>query len=170
MKKIIMDACTVILLAKASVLESAAKTFNVILPKSVYEEVLAGKAKKYADALLTNHLVETKIISLMKIENNKLKEQIKWDFGMGDGEAEAITLQLEENFDGVATDNKQGRKAADIYSVPLLGSPDIVMALFKMKKITAEKTKQAFNILKTEGWFNDIFIERLMEEIEHGRN
>jgi predicted nucleic acid-binding protein len=163
---IAMDACTAILLAKASVLESAARTFNIILPKSVYNEILAGKEKKYTDALLAERLVKDKVIFIMDVENISLREAIKQDFGMDDGEADAIALQLQENFDAVATDNKQGRKAAKIYSNALLGSPDIITALFKRKKVSKEKAIQACDILKKEGWFNELLLERVLEDIK----
>ena len=73
---ILMDACTAILLAKASVLESTARTFEVVLPKSVYEEVLAGKEKKFADALLTERLVQNKTIKVKDVENKKMSDII----------------------------------------------------------------------------------------------
>ena len=163
--KIVMDACTVILLAKASVLESAAKSFDLIMPRSVYEEVMAGKEKKFPDAFLTERLTKEKLMLIMEIENKTVREIIKYDFGMGYGEADTITLQLQEGFDAVATDNKKGREAARIYNAPLIGSPEIIISLFKMKKISEEKAKQAFAILKKEGWFNEVLLERLMEEI-----
>src|SRR3989338_1927691 len=141
--KMVMDACTVILLAKASVLESAARQFSIFVPKSVYEEVMAGKAKKLSDALLAEMLVKNRLISVLAAKNAALGESIKKDFSMGNGEADAIALCLEKNFNAVATDNKQGRKAAPIYSIPLLGSPEIIAALARKGAITKEKAKQA---------------------------
>ncbi|MBS3115305.1 hypothetical protein J4482_01610 [Candidatus Woesearchaeota archaeon] len=166
---ILMDACTAILLAKASVLESTARTFEVVLPKSVYEEVLAGKEKKFADALLTERLVQNKTIKVKDVENKKMRDMIKHDFGMGIGEADTITLAFEED-QMVATDNKQGRKAAYINTLKLIGSPEIVVALMKMGKISKDKAKQSLKILKNEGWFNDLLIEKTVEEIENVRN
>ncbi len=166
---VLMDACTAILLAKATVLESAAKTFKVVLPKSVYEEVLAGKEKKFADALLTERLVQNKTIITKEVENKKMRNMIKHDFGMGMGEADAITLAFEED-EIIATDNKQGRKAATVNSLKLIGSPEIVVALAKIGKISKDKARQSLKILKNEGWFNDLLIERTMEEIENVRN
>lgn len=166
---ILMDACTAILLAKSTVLESAAKTFKVVLPKSVYEEVLAGKEKKFADALLTEKLVQNKIITIKDVENKKMRDMIRHNFGMGIGEADIIALALEEN-QMIATDNKQGRKAASVNSLKLIGSPEIVFALAKMGKISKDKAKQSLKILKNEGWFNDLLIERLMEDIENVRS
>lgn len=161
-----MDACTVILLAKASVLESAAKAYAISIPESVYNEVLAGKDKKLVDALLTERLIEERILTLAATENPKLRDALMQDFSMGIGEADTFALSIEKGFDAVATDNKQGRKAALVNSLKLIGSPEIVMALFKTKEIPKDKTKKALKVLKNEGWFNELLIERLMEEVE----
>ena len=57
-----MDACSIILLAKASVLEEFTKWKEVFVTNGVYREVLEGKDKKFFDALLTEKLVgENKI-------------------------------------------------------------------------------------------------------------
>ena len=164
--KMIFDACTVILLAKASVLEAAARTYSITLPRSVYKEVMAGKEKKLPDSLLTERLIQIKLLSIADGNYQELRENLKKDFGMGNGEAESITLAMKGGFDAVATDNKQGRKAALVNALDLVGSPEIIMALFKLKKITSEKTIHALKLLKKEGWFNELLIERLLEEVE----
>ncbi len=166
--KLVMDACTVILLAKSSVLEPAAKTHDITLPGTVLNEVLAGIEKKLLDAMITRRLVESKILSISGNKNEKLRNRLMADFGMGSGEADSLALAMQGTFDSVATDNKQGRKAAMVNSIALVGSPEIIMALHKAGKISADKTRQALRVLKTDGWFNDVLIERLIEEV--GKN
>ncbi len=164
--KIVADACTVILLSKATVFETAARTHEITLSETVYEEVVAGKSKKLLDALISEKLVKEKIVVLAGVKNSRLRHSLMQDFNMGIGEADTIALAMEGGFDAVATDNKQGRKAASVNSLSLVGSPEIVMALFKTKKINKIKAIQSLKVLKNEGWFNEVLIEKLLEEVD----
>ena len=161
---IIADACTVILLAKASVLETVAATYRLATPKPVYDEVLAGKENLFPDALLFERLVNEKKITVV-FAPEKVSKKLQRDFNMGAGESSVIAVGITENKALVATDNKQGRMAAHVNDLPLVGSIDIVISLYKKNKITAFKAKAAIKILQEEGWFHSYLIEKALEDV-----
>ncbi|MFA4886818.1 MAG: hypothetical protein WC595_01265 [Candidatus Nanoarchaeia archaeon] len=163
--KIAADACTLILLAKASVLEKGTEAFKVTMTAEVYEEVLKGKGKMAEDAFLIERLEKEKKITVVRSLKKMTEELIK-NFEMGKGEASVISLALEEKGMVIATDNRQGRKVAKINNLNLVGSLELVVALFKKGKITSEKALSALKVLETEGWFDDYLIEKTKEDIK----
>ncbi len=91
---------------------------------------MRGKGKKFPDALLAERLVEDKLLPVAEAKNRTLVARLVNDFGMGAGEAESLALAMTNGYDVIATDNRQGRKAAFVNCINLVGSPEIVMALF----------------------------------------
>ena len=71
---------------------------------------------------------------------------------------------LKKNNIAVLTDNKQARKAARIYGLKLIGSPEVVVSLHKAKVLQSEKALAALDILRKFGWFDDYLIKTSMEE------
>ena len=162
------DACSIILLAKSSILEEFAKRRNIIIPPEVYHEIMAGKEKSSFDALLTEKLIKEEKITIKKISNPQIAEKLSKDFGLGKGESEAITLALTTPNRIILTDNRQGRKTAKIHGLTLIGSVEVVVALYKLKHIPKEKALSSLEMLKKIGWFEDSLIERAKEEVSNG--
>ena len=162
--KIIIDACSAILLAKASVLESCTEHHQVFMTESVYEEVIAGKEMMFPDALIVERLKENQKLRIIK-EDPLLTKKCMLDFNMGLGEASTVAIVIKEKGSIVLTDNRQGRKAATINNLPLAGSIEMVVHLYQKKKISQEKAALALNILKEKGWFEPHLIEKAREEI-----
>lgn len=161
---IFADACTIILLAKASVLETTLKVYKLRITEAVYEEVIAGKRLMFPDALLLERLNnEKKVVIVSTVA--ELQHKLQTDFNMGKGEASVIAVGITEKNSFVATDNKQGRKVAQINNIPLIGSIEIIVSLYQQKKISLEKAKVSLLILKQEGWFNPYLIEKAMEDL-----
>lgn len=163
--RIIVDACSIILLARATVFEELTKWKNLTISEEVYNEVLKGKDKKLLDALLLERLVKEKNIGLKKA-NQKIVNKLINDFSLGYGEAESIALALESK-NVLLTDNKQGRKAAKIYGLTLIGSIEVIVSLYKNKRINKEKSLSALHILRRHGWFHDYLIEEAIKNIEN---
>ena len=108
MKKILIDSCTIILLAKASVLEIFSNHNEIITTKQVYEEVLEGKKKLFPDALLLERLKKENKVNIIS-SNIASTEKIMLDYAMGNGEASLIAVAIKGKDTLVATDNKIGR-------------------------------------------------------------
>lgn len=160
-----MDACSVILLAKAAVLETLTEAHIVTLTKEVYEEVMAGKPKMFPDALLVERLTRLQKIKLVSVES-KLTKKLEHDFNMGSGEASIIAGGIRTSHQIIATDNKQGRTAAKINNLKVVGSIELIVALYKSQKISQEKAVAALNTLQKEGWFEPLLIEIAKEDLK----
>lgn len=163
--KIIIDTCSIILLAKSSVLEELSKQHNLVITNYVYDEVVKGKDRKFLDAMMTERLCKEKKIKKIGVKNKKLLNKIKNDFGLGDGEASTVAYSIETG-ERILTDNKQGRKAAKVYGLKLLGSAEIVVSLFKTKKIDEDKAIGALKVLRQFGWFEEYIIEEALKKIK----
>lgn len=166
--KAVIDSCSIILLAKAEILQLLAENRNLIISKSVYAEVVEGRNIKLLEALLLERLVNEKIVTIEDNVNKNLVEKLRNDFNLGDGEAESIELAMEKQDKLIITDNKQGRKAAKVYNLNVSGSLGCVMALFKLNKIDKEKARNTLKKLKESGWFQDYLIETALGEIQNG--
>ena len=162
--KIVIDACTVILLAKATVLEPFTQAFGIIVTKDVLDEVIQGKQKLFDDALIIERLQKEKKIKL-EIVPGRVVAKLADDFGLGKGEASVIATAIKENAI-VATDNRQGRKAAIIHGLPLIGSIEIIVSMYKKKLVSAEKARSSLKKLKEHGWFDSYLIDKAMEDIQ----
>lgn len=165
--KIAVDSCSVILLAKSTVLEHLSKSYELVITEEVYKEVLKGKDKKLIDALLTERLVKENKINKNKAASSKLAEKLMLDFGLGKGEAETIALVLGEQCDIIITDNRQGRKVAQLYGLNLSGSIDAIVALCKLKILDKNKAMDGLSKLKEFGWFHAYLIDSALEEIKN---
>ena len=166
--KLVMDACTAILLAKSSVIETLADTRELIMTESVYNEIIKGKEKMLEDSFLIENLKIDKKIKLTNDNKNITKKLMK-DFNMGEGEASTISSGIGKKCI-IATDNLQGRKASKVNNLSLVGSPELIMDLFKTKRINLDKTKIALKKIKEEGWFENNLIERILEDLENERS
>ncbi len=165
--KFVMDACSAILLAKAGVLEKALERYDTEITKQAYEEVIAGKKEMFADALMIERLSKEGKLKFASDEE-KAREKLEKDFNMGKGEAATISVAI-TNKKGVITDNRQGRKAATINNLPLIGSIEIVVDLYKRRAINSLKASEALKTLREEGWFEGYLIEKAMEDIQNER-
>lgn len=162
--KLLFDACSIILLAKASVLEKTTEKFKLETTEEVCNEVMKGKTKMFQDALLFERLHSEKKFSIINVDLG-LKNKIKKDFNMGAGEASIIAEGI-QNKQIIVTDNRQGRKAAQINDLQLVGSIEIIVNLYQKKSINKDKANGALNILKKEGWFEPYLIDKAKEDIK----
>ncbi len=163
--KIIIDACSIILLTKASVFEILLKEHTIFTTDSVYREVIKGKEKMFEDALILERVLGENKIKLIDCELALLKK-LSNDFNMGEGEASIIAAGIKDKNLIVATDNIQGRKVAKINNLNVIGSIEIIVSLNKKNKINKEKAINALKLLKENGWFNAYLIENAEEDLK----
>ncbi len=163
----IIDACSIILLAKASLLEKFIEWKPIVLSQAVYEEVMEGRKLKATDSLLTDRLVSQGKMKVIEVSDRTLLKKVTDDFGFGKGESQTITIAIEKKLP-VITDNKQGRKAAKVYGLGLVGSIEIVVSLYRANKIGKEKALSALRNLQNQGWFTDYLIDQAVMEVTNG--
>jgi predicted nucleic acid-binding protein len=124
MPKIVSDTTPLISLMKISRLEILHKIYSeVIIPKAVYEEIEAGKYKKFHQDLSK--------IRWIKIENIRDKLSVNYFLDLDAGEAEAIILASEIGTDLIILDEKLGRIHAKHAGIKVTGT---IGVLVKAKK------------------------------------
>ena len=164
---VIKDSMILIHLAKMSVLKSACEFFRkVLIPQKVFEEtVLQGKEKEYPDAIIIENLIKENLIIVKKIKNKEKVNSIQ-KYGLGPGEAEAVLLYHRENADFLFTDDDVCRKYRGILNVNILGTPAIIIILFRNKVIAYSKAIESINLLSEIGWFENELIFELKQKIK----
>jgi len=165
--KIAVDSCSVILLAKSTSLETFAGNYEMSLTEEVYGEILKGRDKKFTDALLTEEMVRGKKIKVIGALNKALIKKLMLDFSLGLGEAGTLALVINKQCDAVLTDNRQGRKTAFIHGLHIIGSVDVISALYKLKLIDKNKAFEGLERLMEFGWFQNYLIDNALEDIKN---
>lgn len=161
---IIKDAMVIIHLAKITLLESSCNYFKrVIIPKKVYEEIAIGKEKPYSDLNVVKELITKKKIIIKKVYNKRLLIKAN-EFNLHRGEAEAVALYWQEKADYLATDDDNVRKKSIVLNIKTIGTPAIVLKLYKEKTINKGKLISSLNELRKIGWFSNAVMDKILME------
>lgn len=161
---IVKDAMVLIHLAKITLLQKSCEHFkNVAIPEAVYNEILMGKEKGYPDATVILDLIKSKKIKMKHIEDKSLMKRAE-EFNIQRGEAGAVALYIAEKADYLATDDDNVRKKSSLLGLRLIGTPAIILKLYKHKTITKDKFEDSLNELRKIGWFNNSVIDKILME------
>jgi len=103
---IVFDASTLILIAKAELLDSflTGIELEAAIPVEVEKECCG--VKKSLDALLIQKALDDSRLKVVAVKNKKLVVKLQGDFSLGRGEAEAIVLALAEKAEVLGMDDK----------------------------------------------------------------
>jgi predicted nucleic acid-binding protein len=160
---IIKDSMILIHLAKITLLEKSCDYFrNIIIPQMVYDETV-GAGKGRLDAKIISDLVDKKKIMVKKPKNKKMISQAN-QFNIQGGEAEALALYWEEKADFLATDDDNVRKKRAILSLKIIGTPAIILKLYKERKIDRNKLEESIDELRKIGWFSNSVLDKVLLE------
>ena len=167
---IVKDSMVVIHLAKLSLLEKSCDYFKkVAIPNRVYKEILLGEEKGYPDVKVIKELINRKKVIVKKVKHKNLIRKAN-EFNIQCGEAEAVALYWEEKADYLATDDDNVRNKRVLLNLRIIGTPAIVLKLYKESVIDEEKFKESMAELRKIGWFSDAVIDKvLMEGLEWKR-
>ena len=161
---IITDATALILLAKASLLQTFVNHNNVITPRLVYEEVVRGKEKGRKDSILVEKLVQENKLKLKK-PNKSIKDKIEKLFNLKAGELEVISLTYKANHI-ILSDDKKCLNAAKALGIDFITSLDVVIALYKKSVITKDKAQECIDELEEYGWYTKDLIKNYKEAVK----
>ncbi|MDD5616845.1 MAG: hypothetical protein PHH85_11675 [Candidatus Methanoperedens sp.] len=163
----IKDSMILIHLVKLAVLEESCRHFgNVLIPEKVYEEaVLAGTEKGYPDALIIEQEIKGNLIKIKKVLDKKKVDNLRL-FGLHQGEAEAVALYFQENAQFLATDDDTCRRNRIMLGINIVGSPAIIIMLFRKGRISREKAIDCVSVLETIGWFDENVMHEMNRQIE----
>jgi len=163
---IVKDSMVVIHLAKITLLKKSCEYFkNVIIPEGVYNEILIGKEKGYPDVAIIAEFIKTRKIIVKQVKD-KAAVRNMGTFNLQGGEAEALALYWQEKADYLATDDDNVRKKNVLLEVKLIGTPAIILKLYKENLIGRDKFKEALIGLRKIGWFSTAIIDKVFMEGE----
>jgi predicted nucleic acid-binding protein len=164
---VVKDSMVLIHLAKMQVLTDSCQYFgDVIIPTKVYEgTVINGKKKGHSDALIIQQTINSNLIKIKEIKNKDNVDNLKL-FGLHFGEAEAVALYFQEKAQFLATDDDSCRKNRIILGINIIGSPAIVLMLFRKALITRKKAIDCISALETIGWFGAEVMHEMKRQID----
>jgi len=163
----VKDSMILIHLAKMHILNDSCKYFGkIIIPTKIYEEtVVIGKQKGHPDALIIEKAITSDLIKIKEVRNKKKVSDLKI-FGLHLGEAEAVALYFQEQAHFLATDDDTCRRNRIILGINIIGSPAIVLALFRKGAIARRKVLDCVSTLETIGWFDSEVINEMRRQID----
>ncbi len=164
---IVKDSMILIHMAKMQILTDSCRHFgNVVIPTRVYEEtVINGKKKDHPDALIIEQAISSDLIEIREVKDQKKVDNLRI-FGLHLGEAEAVALYFQERAQFLATDDDTCRRNRIILGISIIGSPAIVIMLFRNSLITKSKALDCVSSLATIGWFDMEVIHEMKRQIE----
>jgi len=164
---IVKDTMVLIHLAKTSLLADSCALFErVLIPQLVYDEVMDGKEQHPQDVNQLQFAIKSKLIQIKKVEKTLVKKAN--EFNIYRGEAEAVGLYWQEKADLLATDDDNVRKKKEALRISTIGTPAIMIKLFRAKKIDKPKYVTAIKKLKEIGWFSSTVFDKMLQEVNNG--
>lgn len=162
----VADAMVLIHLAKTTVLERACEHFAPVLaPPAVRDEVLAGKRRGHTDATLVEGLVKEGAIQVREVTDATLRARAG-QLNLQGGEAEAVALCWQEGVRRLATDDDNVRRKRLILGLDVVGTPAMLLALYKAGRIDRAKLSAALDELERIGWFGQPVLDKVRLEVE----
>ena len=165
---IAIDSSSLILLAKLSILDKFLQNIkdNLVITNEVQQECIS---KDTFDAKLIQKRIEEKVISKKEIKNKNTYNKIMEDFNIGKGEAETITLCLENKL-AIITDDKKAINVCRVFNVSFITIPNILVRMHQKSIIT--KSQAEIYIIKLEriGRYKKEIIKKMMEDTENECN
>ena len=163
----ILDASTLILLAKIEILETFVLNYpeKVLMPEKVREEACL---KKTEEAALIEKLIRSNRIHVVRAKNTKLINRLMEDFHINGGEAEAVTLALQEKASMVATDDKNAIRACKILKIDFTTAIAILIRTFEKNLLDQDETLIKMQKLGSIARYSRTIIEDAIKRIEGG--
>lgn len=83
-------------------------------------------------------------------------------FQLGRGESDAIALAVKLKADALLTDDGKAIKACRFLSISYTTSPQVVIDLVRLKKLSVERARAAMNSLRMVGRYKEIIIAQYL--------
>ncbi|MBI2452168.1 hypothetical protein HYV50_03770 [Candidatus Pacearchaeota archaeon] len=167
---IVKDSMVLIHLAKITLLEKSCEYFKeVVISQTIYQEIIKGEQKGYGDASLIKELVNKKKIKIKRIKDDKNLEKAE-QYNIKGGEAEAVALYWQEKADYLATDDDNVRRKGLILKISIIGTPAIMISLYKSNRMSKEKYISSIEELRKIGWFSSQVIDKMKMGVERWSN
>lgn len=163
---IVLDASTLILLAKTDLLPLLAEKTRLVVPEAVEGEALA-KPELY-DARVIASLLRTRKINVLKDPPVQQCRQFQADFTLEFGEAAALLLAREKRLP-LGTDDGPSIKAAKLTGVPFLTAIHVVVELCEKGRLDKQAALAKLERLQQVGRYSVQILEDARKRIQRGR-
>lgn len=166
---IIFDASPLILLAKAELLTRflGSSPEPVVIPQTVQAECCESKAS--FDAQLIARLIMEKHIEVRKLKVHKGFEQLRREFSLGAGEAQAIALAQTSNARLIVIEDRNGVNACKILKLPFTGALGILLRMREKELLSKEEVLGKLEILRKYGRYRADIVNDVRRRLEATR-
>ena len=166
-KVIVSDASTLILLQKVFLLDTLVKNFDFVVSEEVYKEaVVEGKTKKFSDSYKIESKINKNLIKIKKIKDKKRVNKLINEFGIAEGESEAIVLFLQEKADVLAIDDHKSINVCKVYKIPFMTALTFVLDSHSRKIIGKNEAREMIKNLAIHGRYKDELIYKALNYLE----
>ncbi|MBI5204856.1 MAG: hypothetical protein HZA11_08065 [Nitrospirae bacterium] len=164
---IVLDASTIILLAKIDMLELFVSNFHgkILIPDKVKAEACMGGSE---ETPLIVKLIVDKKINVLRVKDNALIKKLMEDFNIDRGEAEVLTLAMQEKAVIVATDDRNAIRACKILKKDFTTAIAILIRAFEKKLIDNDEALAKLQKLESVARYSKIIIEDARKQIKGG--
>ena len=162
----IFDASTLILIAKAEMLDSFLHHVgnDVAIPVAVQRECC--NVKKSLDALMIRKALSEARIRAIAVKDRKLVVRVAADFGLGTGEAEAIVLALEVKARILGIDDKSGINACKLLGIAFTTAIGVLVRMREKRLLTTNEALAKLEGLAKHGRYKSSILEDARRRLE----
>lgn len=156
---VILDASTLILIAKTEILDPFLRgvQLEVAIPREVEKECCS--VKKSLDALMIQKALDESRIRVIAVRDGKLVAKLQGDFGLGRGEAEAIALALAEKARVLGIDDKSEINACKLFGIAFTTAIGILVQMCEKRLLTTNESLVRLEGLAKQGRYKRSILE-----------
>jgi predicted nucleic acid-binding protein len=159
----VLDASTLILLAKSDLLLLLAENTQINIPEEVQQEALARRGSY--DALMIEEMIRSGKILVSKSVGTDRRKRVQADFGLEAGEAAALVLAKESD-QALGTDDGPAIKAAKIMRIPFFTAVHVLLELHEKGRINGKAALAKLDTLQKVGRYSAQILEDARKRIK----
>ena len=163
---IVCDASTLILIAKAELLDSVLADIELEAAIPVEVEKECCGVKKSLDALLIQKALDELRLKVIAVKNKKLVVKLQEDFSLGRGEAEAVVLTLAEKAQILGIDDKNGINACKLLGITFTTAIGILVRSREKGLLTGSEALTKLTTLAKHGRYKESILEDARRKLE----
>ncbi len=165
---IVMDSSTLILIAKAELLDPFIVNVgvSVAIPGQVERECCGSKGT--LDEMMIQKAVRESRIQVIPVKSGRAVEKLQMDFSLGQGEAEAIALAVNERAQLVGIDDKNGINACKLLGLGFTTAVGILVRFREKRLIGSPEALEKLTALVKYGRYKDSIIQDARRRLEAG--
>ncbi len=160
MYKFLFDADALIKLSKAGALEAITRTGRCVTTPEVKREVIEeGKKRLYADAEITERIIEKKLLKI-----REPRKTISPHYSLEPGELSVLSLHQELKSWIIVSDDQTFIKELELRNIGFIVPADLVVLLYQAKNIALAEAKTYLEGLKV--FIRQGDYQRALQELE----